>query len=66
LRKAGGEKAVKLLKREPDATIMRIVEGWPRDFDARRAVELGFRAENSFDEIVRAHIEDELGGKVGV
>jgi nucleoside-diphosphate-sugar epimerase len=66
LRKAGGEKAVKLLKREPDATIMRIVEGWPRDFDARRAVELGFRAENSFDEIVRAHIEDELSGKVGV
>jgi hypothetical protein len=43
---------------------MRIVEGWPRDFDARRAVELGFRADSDFDAIVRAHIEDELGGKL--
>jgi len=26
--------------------------------------ELGFSAEKSFDEIIRAHIEDELGGKI--
>jgi D-erythronate 2-dehydrogenase len=42
--------------------IMHIVEGWPRNFDARRARGLGFTAENSFEEIIRAHIEDELGG----
>ena len=40
-----------------------MVAGWPKDFDARRAAELGFRAETSFDEIVRAHVEDELGGR---
>jgi nucleoside-diphosphate-sugar epimerase len=61
LKKAGGEQAVKLVRREADPTIMRIVEGWPRDFDARRAVELGFRADSDFDAIVRAHLEDELG-----
>ena len=65
LRRVGGEKAVKLIRREPDPTIARIVAGWARDFDTRRAEALGFRAETSFDEIVRAHVEDELGGKVG-
>ncbi len=41
---------------------MRIVAGWPSRFDAMRARELGFTAENSFDEIIRIHIEDDLGG----
>jgi hypothetical protein len=27
---------------------------------------LGFQAPTSFDEIIRAHIDDELGGRVGV
>jgi D-erythronate 2-dehydrogenase len=62
LRKVAGEKAAKLIRREPDATIMRIVEGWPRNFDASRAAALGFRADASFEEIIRAHIEDELQG----
>jgi len=65
LRRFAGDKAVKLIRNEPDETIMRIVAGWPCRFDASRATELGFRAETSFDDIVRAHIEDELGGKVG-
>jgi len=60
LRKVAGEKAVRLIREQPDATIMRIVEGWPRNFDARRAASLGFRADASFEEIVRIHIEDEL------
>jgi len=65
LKRAGGEKAVKLVRRESDATILRIVEGWPRDFDAKRATALGFKADADFDAILRAHIEDELGGKAG-
>jgi len=63
LRRVAGEGAVKRIRREPDPTIARIVAGWPRRFDARRARELGFRAEDSFEEIVRIHIEDELGGR---
>jgi nucleoside-diphosphate-sugar epimerase len=60
LRRVAGDKAVRLIRREPDPTIMRIVEGWPRNFDARRALALGFRADASFDDIIRFHLQDEL------
>src|SRR6267142_321052 len=63
LRRVAGDAAVRRICEEPDATIMRIVEGWPRNFDTRRASALGFRADASFDEIIRIHIEDELGQK---
>jgi D-erythronate 2-dehydrogenase len=66
LRRVAGERAVKLIREEPDETIVRIVAGWPRNFETRRAQELGFVAETSFDDIIRAHIEDELGGKLEV
>jgi len=64
LRRIGGEDAVRLIRRERDETIARIVQSWPGAFDARRARELGFRAEQSFDEIVRVHVEDELRAAV--
>lgn len=60
LRKVAGDAAAKRIRREPDAAIQRIVEGWPRNFDARRALALGFRADASFEQIIRIHIEDEL------
>jgi nucleoside-diphosphate-sugar epimerase len=62
LRKVAGETVVKRIRREPDPVIMKIVEGWPRDFAPSRAPALGFKAETSFEEIIRIHIEDELGG----
>ncbi|MFI0848786.1 D-erythronate dehydrogenase [Mesorhizobium sp. IMUNJ 23232] len=64
LRRFGGDKAVKLIRREPDETIIKIVAGWAERLETKRAEALGFRAETSFDEIVRAHVEDELGGKI--
>jgi nucleoside-diphosphate-sugar epimerase len=64
LRKVAGDNAAKRIRREPDPTITKIVAGWPRRFDARRAQELGFAAERSFEEIIRIHIEDELGGRI--
>jgi nucleoside-diphosphate-sugar epimerase len=64
LRKVAGDRVVRRIRRVPDETINRIVAGWPRNFDARRARELGFKAESTFEEIVRIHIEDELGGKI--
>jgi nucleoside-diphosphate-sugar epimerase len=60
LRKVAGDKATRLIRREPDPTIARIVEGWPQNFDASRASALGFRADQSFEEIIRIHIEDEM------
>jgi nucleoside-diphosphate-sugar epimerase len=64
LRRVAGDKAVSLIRREPDEMIMRICAGWAPGFEAKRARELGFTAESSFDEIIRVHIEDELGGKL--
>jgi nucleoside-diphosphate-sugar epimerase len=60
LRKVAGDKVAQRIRREPDATIQRIVEGWPRNFDAKRALALGFRADKSFEDIIRIHIADEL------
>ena len=65
LRRIAGEKAVSLIREEPNETIVKIVAGWARNFNASRALSLGFVAETSFDEILRAHIEDELGGRPG-
>jgi nucleoside-diphosphate-sugar epimerase len=59
LRRVAGDAAARLIREQPDPTIMRIVEGWPRNFDPRRALALGFRADTSFEEIIRIHIEDE-------
>jgi nucleoside-diphosphate-sugar epimerase len=64
LRKMAGEAAVTLIRREPDPSIMKIVAGWPRNFDTARARALGFTAESSFEEIIRVHIDDELGGRI--
>ncbi len=64
LRRVAGEKAVKLIRNEPDEAIAKMVAGWPQNFDASRAISLGFEAESSFDEIIRAHVEDELGGTI--
>ncbi len=63
LRRVAGEGVVARIRREPDPVIQRIVGGWARRFDTRRAESLGFKAEGSFDEIIRIHIEDELGGR---
>ena len=64
LGRIAGAEVVKRIREQPDETIWAIVKGWPTRFEARRARALGFAAEESFDEIIRAHIEDELGGKI--
>jgi D-erythronate 2-dehydrogenase len=64
LRRVAGDRAVALIRREPDPKIAAMVAGWAEDFEPERALALGFRAEGSFDEIIRAHIEDELGGRL--
>jgi nucleoside-diphosphate-sugar epimerase len=65
LRRVAGDRIVGLIREVPDETIIKIVAGWATNFTTTRAERLGFRAENSMDEIIRAHIEDELGGKIG-
>jgi nucleoside-diphosphate-sugar epimerase len=62
LRRVAGECAVGLIRREPNPAVAAVIAGWPRRIDGRRAEALGFRAESSFDEIIRTYIDDELGG----
>lgn len=65
LRRVAGDAAVRLIRQEPDPAIFAIVGGWSSAFAPNRAEALGFRGESSFDEIIRIHIEDELGGSAG-
>lgn len=62
LRRIAGDRVAGLIREEPDPVVWAIVQNWPTRIAAARARELGFVAEESFDDIVRAHIEDELGG----
>ncbi|MHA1555150.1 MAG: D-erythronate dehydrogenase [Alphaproteobacteria bacterium] len=63
LRKIAGDGVVARIRREPDETVMGIVSGWPTRFTAERARSLGFTADASFEDIIRVHIQDELGGE---
>jgi nucleoside-diphosphate-sugar epimerase len=65
LRAVAGEATVKLIRRQPDETIARIVAGWPTNFSPKRALDLGFTVESSFEDIIRNHIEEEHGGRMG-
>ncbi|MGP9811440.1 D-erythronate dehydrogenase [Rhodopseudomonas sp. NSM] len=63
LERVAGKGVVARIRREPDPVINGIVAGWPRNFATDRARALGFTtAEQSFDDIIRIHIEDERGG----
>src|SRR5262249_28620592 len=61
LRSVAGDEAARLIRREPDERIARIVAGWPQRFEPRYALEFGFQAEQSFDEIVRVYLADDFG-----
>ena len=64
LRNVAGDRVVARIRRVSDPFVESIVAGWPRKFAPTRALELGFKADASFEEIIRIHIEDELGGKI--
>ena len=63
LRAVAGDAAVALIRRVPDPAVVNIVAGWPRDFDTVRALSMGFRAEQTFQEIIMVYLEDEMGQK---
>ncbi len=60
LTRVAGAEAAALIVESPDPTIERIVSGWPERFDTRRALDLGFVPDRSYDDIIRAYIEDDL------
>jgi nucleoside-diphosphate-sugar epimerase len=62
LARIAGEKVAARIRWQPDPLIQKIVAGWPARVAAARARAMGFFADGSIDEIIQAHIEDELGG----
>ena len=60
LGRVAGNDVIKLIKHQPDPVIQKIVSGWARDFDTQRSIDLGFKAESNFDEIIKIYIEDDL------
>ncbi len=64
LRVVAGESAVRLIRRTSDPLVAGIVAGWGADYEAARARALGFTAETDMTQILRVHVEDELGGRI--
>jgi nucleoside-diphosphate-sugar epimerase len=62
LRRIAGDRVAGRIRPIDDPLVARIVDGWPQRIEARRARELGFKAESSFDEIIRIHIDEDRGG----
>ena len=60
LRDVAGNDVVKLIRPEPNETIMGIVAGWARDFDPARAISLGFAAEKDFASIIETYIAEDM------
>ena len=65
LRRVAGQKIVDLILEEPNVDAQKMVANWNfAPLPSERARSLGFTCEVSMDEIIRVHIEDELGGKI--
>ena len=47
---------------ERDRFIEKIVHGWPTRLVTERARAMGFRADERFEDVIEAFIEDDLGG----
>jgi nucleoside-diphosphate-sugar epimerase len=62
LRGIAGDRVAGRIRRAEDPLVARIVAGWPQRIEARRARDLGFKAESSFEEIVCIHIDEDRGG----
>jgi len=60
LRSIAGQDVIDLIKPQHDAAIAKIVDGWPRNFNPKRAISLGFKADADFESIIRVYLEDDL------
>ena len=60
LGRVAGPEAVALISDCPDPAVADIVAGWPPRFDTARTAALGFVADDSYEDIIRAYIEDDL------
>ena len=63
LGRVAGDEVVQRVRWEADATIQRIVGGWPAAWDQARARGLGFRSDADFESIIRAFMAEDRSGR---
>lgn len=60
LKRKAGQKAYDLIEWKIDPMIAKIVAGWPKRLDSKRARAMGFESDPSLDYLIQAYIEDDL------
>lgn len=60
LGRVAGQAAVDLISESADPAVADIVAGWPERFETTRALNLGFAPDQSYDDIIRSYIEDDV------
>ena len=60
LERVAGREVAARIRWQLDPTLNRIVASWPGDFATPRAEALGFERDASFDDIVRAYVQDDM------
>jgi nucleoside-diphosphate-sugar epimerase len=63
LRRVAGDTVVARIRWRRDPDVEKIVCSWPARFAPKRAQSLGFEPDRDIDEIIRAFIDEELGGR---
>jgi D-erythronate 2-dehydrogenase len=58
LERQAGPEVTARIRWQPDPRIERIVSTWPGALDASRAYALGLRGDDSFDTVIRRHMDD--------
>jgi nucleoside-diphosphate-sugar epimerase len=62
LSKVAGERVAARVRFERDPFVEKVVYGWPTRFTTERARAMGFRADERFEDVIEAFVEDDLGG----
>lgn len=60
LREVAGDDVADRITWRPEERVERIVGSWPGRWDTTRASRLGLKGDNSFADIVRAYVADDL------
>lgn len=60
LRRVAGDGPVDLIRWEPMPEVQAILDGWRGRFEPAKAERLGFQRDASFEDVIRAFIEDDL------
>jgi hypothetical protein len=55
-----GPEPLTLIEWKEDPAVMKLVRTWPGDFNTGRAENMGFVRDQSYDDVVRAYIDDDL------